>query len=79
MARSLNLKQADYERMIKEEVKVKRSKINEPGLEVQNISFDCKDLGSEETGVAMQTEECEYLFVTEPERPFAVINTSFCS
>jgi len=34
------------------------------------IDFDVDETSEEVTGMATQTEESEYLFVSEPEKPF---------
>ena len=68
-ARSLSLKRAKHDRL-QEEIKAKTLKINEPGSEIQDIPFDGEEFSKEPTGIATQTEEFEYLFVSEPEKPF---------
>jgi len=47
-------------------------KIDEAGSEIQDIvfDFDVDETNEEETGMATQTEESQYLFVSEREEPF---------
>lgn len=70
-ARNFDQKRAEYERL-QEEIKAKRQKIDDPGSEIQDIVFDCDvdETSEEEMGIAIQTGESEYLFVSEPEKPF---------
>lgn len=70
-ARNLDQKRAKYEGL-QEEIKAKWLKIYEPGSEIQDIviDFDVDETSEEVTGMATQTEESEYLFVSEPEKPF---------
>ena len=70
-ARNLYQKRAEY-KQLQEGIKAKRLKIGEPGSEIQDVvfDFDIDETSKEETGIATQTEESEYLFVSEPEKPF---------
>lgn len=47
-------------------------KLDEAGSEIYHIvfDFDVDETSEEETGMATQTEESQYLFVSEREKPF---------
>lgn len=70
-ARNFDQKRAKYERL-EEEIMAKRLKIDEAWSEIQDIvfDFDVDETSEEEVGMATQTEESQYLFVSEPEKPF---------
>ena len=55
----------EKERQLEEEREAKKRKLNEPGLEVKDVSFT-----EGETGVGTQTEKFKYLFTSMPEKPF---------
>ena len=57
------------------EIAAKKQKIDEPGLQIQDIPFaeDCElaeDREQQYSEEATQTEEFEYLFSSAPEKPF---------
>lgn len=54
---------------LRQEVEAKKQKINEPGIQVEDNGIENIFDTDVETGVATQTEEFDYLFVTA-EKPF---------
>ncbi|PFX15514.1 Protein HEG-like 1 [Stylophora pistillata] len=54
---------------LRQEVAAKKQKINEPGIQVEDIGIENIFDTDVETGVATQAEEFDYLFVTA-EKPF---------
>lgn len=71
--RELNRIPAGHERL-REEIKSKKQKLNEPGEKVMDISFDLVpamevETQSSEMGTATQTVEFDYLFRTAAVKP----------
>ena len=76
--RSRELKRAERERLdgeqqLEEETAEKKRKLDEPGLEIRDVSFvecDGEQECEEETGIGTQTDEFDYLFACVPDKPF---------